>query len=208
MSPSVSITPSNAFADSSPAPTALDGLMTMPLRSDSCPRRTRQQLDLILLAIEALDLGGSEAILYVAQELDLQAVLKNRVNLWQLRSTNPLRRYTQRRPLTQEEAKTLVVIICYIARRLTVVIRQLLLAEQQLREKGLPLDQNFRLDDYLTRFRVHFRQRMNPRRTAVSAYSSNEKLDLLALSLLRQLLFCTGTSGSQRLWTSLFDGEV
>jgi len=39
-------------------------------------------------------------------------------------------------------------------------------------------------------------------------YGSDEKLDELALDLLAQLLFCTGTSGMQRLWISLFDGEV
>jgi hypothetical protein len=40
------------------------------------------------------------------------------------------------------------------------------------------------------------------------AYSSDERLNELALELLSQLLFCTGTSGVQRLWISLFDGEV
>jgi hypothetical protein len=49
---------------------------------------------------------------------------------------------------------------------------------------------------------------MNPRRAGVMAYSSNEKLDALAMDLLRKLLFCTGTAGMQRFWISLFDGEI
>jgi hypothetical protein len=49
---------------------------------------------------------------------------------------------------------------------------------------------------------------MNPRRSGVAAYKSSEKLDELALRLLEQLLFCTGTAGMQRFWISLFDGEV
>lgn len=193
---------------SSAPPVSLEGLPDIELTQDACPRRARQQLDLILLAIEALDLGGSEAILIVAEELDLQEIIKNRVHLWQIRSTNPLRKFSQRRPLKQVEAKSLVAIICYIARRLTVVIRQLLLVEQQLKDKGLPPEQNFRLAEYLLRFRSHFRQRMNPRRAGVMAYSEDEKLNALALQLLEQLLFCTGTAGAQRLWVSLFDGEV
>ena len=36
----------------------------------------------------------------------------------------------------------------------------------------------------------------------------DEKLNQLALNLLSQLLFYTGTAGTQRLWNSLFDGEV
>jgi hypothetical protein len=167
------------------------------------------QIDLMLLAIEALDLEGSEKILLTAHELGFQVIIPNRVSLWRLRSTNPLRRNTsQRRSLSLTEAKALVVVGCYLARRLTVLIRQLLLAYQQLSEKELSLEHHFRLNEYLERFRAHFRSRMNPRRAAVAAYDSDEKLNELALNLLTQLLFCTGTYGTQRFWVGLFDGEV
>lgn len=189
-------------------PMILDSLPNPPIEEQGCPRRTRLQIDLILLAIEALELGGSEAILAVANELELQGIIKNRVNLWRMRSTNPLRRAHTRRLLSIIEAKALVVIACYLARRLTVLIRQLLLVYQQMSEKQIPLEQNLRLANYLERFKAHFRSRMNPRRSGVLAYSSDEKLDELAVSLLGQLLFCTGTAGMQRLWISLFDGEV
>lgn len=207
MNASVSVTPLN----SPPVqlnPMILDSLPNPPVEELACPRRTRLQIDLILLAIEALELGGSEAILAVARELELQEIIKNRVNLWRLRSTNPLRRAHTRRPLSLTEAKALVVIACYLARRLTVLIRQLVLAYQQMSDKQIPLEQNLRLSNYLERFKAHFRSRMNPRRSGVVAYSSDEKLDELALDLLGQLLFCTGTAGMQRFWISLFDGEV
>jgi len=207
MNVSVSLTPLDSSVVQS-NPTILDSLPDPPSEERGCPRRTRLQIDLILLAIEALELGGSEAILAVANELELEGIIKNRVNLWRLRSTNPLRRAHSRRPLSVSEAKALVVIACYLARRLTVVIRELLLVYQKMSEKQIPLEQNLRLSNYLERFKAHFRSRMNPRRSAVIAYSSDEKLDRLALSLLGQLLFCTGTAGMQRLWTSLFDGEV
>lgn len=161
----------------------------------------------MLLAIEALDLGGSEAILSMAEELGLKEIVPNRVALWRLRSTNPLRRFSQRRPLSLQEGKALVLIGCYLARRLTVLVRQLLLAYQQLNDKQLSVEHHFRLYDYLQRFRAHFRSRMNPRRASVVAYT-NEKLDELALEMLAQLLFCTGTYGMQRFWISLFDGEL
>lgn len=188
-------------------PVILDTLPSPNVPDDVCPRRTRQQIDLLLLAIEALDLGGSEAFLGAARDLELQDVIKNRVALWRLRATNPLRRNSQRRPLSLTEAKALVVIACHLTRRLTVVIRQLLLAYDQLLEKGLPPENHLRLARYLERFRAHFRSRMNPKRSAVMAYD-DERLNQLALSLLGQLLFCTGTAGTQRLWSSLFDGEV
>ncbi|MEM8805611.1 MAG: DUF3038 domain-containing protein [Cyanobacteria bacterium P01_G01_bin.38] len=189
-------------------PLLLEKLADPDLTQDECPRRARVQIDLILLALEALDLSASEAMLIAAKDLGLHDLVKGRVNLWMIRSTNPLRKFNQRRPLSLEEAKALVVIACHLSRKLTVLIRQLLLGYQQLQDKSLSLEHHFRLADYLSRFRSHFRARMNPKRTAVLNYADDEKLNELALSLLGQLLFCTGTHGEQRLWTSLFDGEV
>lgn len=189
-------------------PMILDTLPDPAIGPKGCPRRTTLQIDLMLLAIEALELGGSEAILAFAQELDLTGIVKNRVNLWRMRASNPLRRAHNRRPLTIMEAKALVVIACYIARRLTVVIRQMLMIYQQLSEKQIPLEQNLRLANYLERFRAHFKSRMNARRSILLTLNSDEKLDELAIDLLAKLLFCTGTTGMQRFWISLFDGEV
>ncbi|WP_346289998.1 DUF3038 domain-containing protein [Sphaerothrix gracilis] len=186
----------------------LDSLPDPNVPGEECPRRTKMQIDFLLLALEALDLKASEAMLSTAQELELNGVIPGRVGLWLVRSTNPLRRSNQRRALSLAEAKALVLITCHLARRLTVLIRQLLLGYQQLSDKQLALEHHFRLADYLSRFRAHFRSRMNPRRAAVIAYNSDEKLDALAVELLTQLLLCTGTHGPQRLWSSLFDGEV
>ncbi|MEQ8537546.1 MAG: DUF3038 domain-containing protein [Coleofasciculus sp. D1-CHI-01] len=204
---SVSVMPTNS-PDAPSHPVILDNLPDPGISDRGCPSRSRQQIDLILLAIEALELGGSEAMLLVAKQLELQDIINNRVVLWRLRCTNPLRRSHTRRPLNLEEAKALVIIASYLARRMTVVIRQLLLAYEQLSQKQVPIEQHFRLSSYLERFRAHFRSRMNPRRAKVSVYNTDEKLNELALSLLAQLLFCTGTSGMQRFWISLFDGEV
>jgi len=202
------------FVSENPLPTQseplfLASLPDLPIKDAMCPQRARRQVDLILLALEALDLQGAEKMLALTKELELQGVIQNRVILWQVRSTNPLRRSAQRRPMTLTEAKALTLIACHLARRLTVVIRQLLLAHQHLQDKNLSLDHHPRLADYLLRFRVHFQGRMNPKRAAVMAYTcSEEQLNDLALDLLSQLLFCTGTAGLQRLWISLFDGEL
>lgn len=192
----------------SSTPVLLSSLPDPAIQDQTCPRRARIEIDLMLLAIEALELEGSEAILQTAKELELDEIIKDRVSLWRLRNTNPLRRHNQRRPLTLPEAKALVLVGCYMARRLTVLIRQLVLAHQQLHERQLSPEHHFRLNDYLERFRAHFRSRMNPRRAAVAENYSDEKLNQLALTLLTELLFCTGTYGVQRFWFSLFDGEV
>ncbi len=192
----------------SPNLQVLDQLATPKGVPNECSRRAKTQIDLLLLAIEALDLGGAEAMLASSKELGLDEVIRGRVNLWLLRSSNPLRRFSQRQPMSLEEGKALVLITCFLARRLTVLIRQLLLGYQQLSDQELSFEHHFRLSDYLSRFRSHFRARMNAKRSSVIAYSSDEKLNELAISLLTKLLFCTGTDGAERLWVSLFDGEV
>ncbi|NEP43191.1 MAG: DUF3038 domain-containing protein [Okeania sp. SIO2H7] len=193
---------------SSSAPSILDNLPDIAISNSGCPRRSRIQIDLLLLAIEALYLGSGEYMLKLTKDLGLEAIVPNRVALWRIRSTNPLRRNNQRSPLTLQEAKALTIIACYLAKRLTAQVRKLLLDYQQLRLKQLPVENHLQLSFYLERFRAHFRSRMNPRRTAVMAYNSDEKLNELGLELLGKLLFCTGTAGMQRLWISLFDGEV
>jgi len=187
----------------------LNTLPDISIPSRGCSPHTQQQIDLLLLALEALELGASEQMLAIARNLEVDQIIKHRVNLWRLRCSNPWRRSYTRDYLSLDQAKALVIIASYRAKDLMVIIRQLLLAEQQMREKRLPVDNHFRLSEYLERFRAHFRSRMNPRRAKVSAYiASEEQLNQLALSLLNKLLFCTGTRGMQRVWFSLFDGEV
>ena len=187
----------------------LNTLPDISLSSKGCSPYTQQQIDLLLLALEALELGASEQMLAMARQLGIDKIVKNRVNLWRLRCSNPWRRSYTRDYLSLEQAKALVIIAGYRAKDLMVIIRQLLVAEQQMRVKNLPVDNHFRLSEYLERFRAHFRSRMNSRRAKVSAYiASEEQLNELALSLLNKLLFCTGTRGLERVWFSLFDGEV
>ena len=190
-------------------PAILNSLPSISLPSQFCSAHTQQQIDLMLLAVEALEVGGSEYMLAVSKQLELEEIIKNRVTFWRLRCTNPWRRSYTRNFLTLEQAKALVIVASYRTKQLTVLIRQLLLAEQQMRGKKLPLTSHFRLSRYLERFRSHFRSRMNPRRTKVSVYLASEsELNELAISWLNKLLFCTGTQGMQRFWISLFDGEI
>lgn len=211
MNDSVSVMP-----NPSPSPTSsseqtylLGNLPNLLPEGKMFPRRAQQQIDLLLLALEALELGGSELMLASVKKLELSDIVANRVVLWRLRCSNPWRRSHTHGHLTPDQAKALVLIIGDRAKNLTALLRQLLLAEQQLRSRQLPLDSHFRLSEYLERFRAHFKSRMNPRRVRVMLYNqSKQDLNELALDLLEKLLFCTGTVGVQRLWVSLFDGEV
>ncbi|NEQ32415.1 MAG: DUF3038 domain-containing protein, partial [Leptolyngbya sp. SIO4C5] len=53
----------------------LDSLPDPNVPGEECPRRTKMQIDFLLLALEALDLKASEAMLSTAQELELNGVI-------------------------------------------------------------------------------------------------------------------------------------
>lgn len=190
-------------------PAILHQLPDFPLPNISGMMKLQQHLDLLLLALEALQLGGSEYMLATATELELNNIVKNRLSLWRLRCSNPWRKCYTRNSLTLSQTKTLVLITCESARKCIIPIRQLLVSVQQMKDKDMPLENNFRLSEYFSRFQAHFIRRMNPRRAKVSIYlSAPDELNQLALSLLEELLFCTGIKGKQRFWVSLFDGEI
>ena len=203
----------NIVSDSAPSTQnnsgILDRLSKRELPLERCSPHIQQQIDLLLLAVEALELGASEKMLATINRLELANIIPGRVALWRLRCSNPWRRSYNRYALSLEEAKTLVILAAFRAKDLEPLIRHLIDAEQQMRDTQLPIENHFRLSNYLERFRAHFRSRMNPRRTKVAFYLASEsELNELALSLLRKLLFCTGTKGLERIWYSLFDGEV
>ena len=76
-------------------------LKTLPdfsLSSQRCATQLQQQMDLILLAIEALEVGAAEKMLESAESLGLKSLVPNSLILWRLRCTNPWRRSYNRTP--------------------------------------------------------------------------------------------------------------
>ena len=61
-----------------------------------CPQARLERLDLMLLAVEALDLNGGEAMVWMSEQLGFSGLFPNRVELWKRRCHNPLRRTTRR----------------------------------------------------------------------------------------------------------------
>ena len=84
MSNSVSVKPDYSPPTQS-KPLILESLPNPPIAKGGCSPRTQQRIDLILLALEALELGGSEHMLAIARDLELQSIIKNRVVFWRLR---------------------------------------------------------------------------------------------------------------------------
>ena len=160
----------------------------------------KAQLDLILLALEALAGIGSEAMLHAANQLDLESKVPDRVALWRLRQSNPLRKGEGgRKKLDVEEARALVLIICYLAKEHQDKIRRAVTLLEQVVAKNQAPHRVATLGNYIDDFSNIYQERME------DASISTNLITQLALKLLIDLLFYSSPSGYRRLWLALLD---
>lgn len=171
------------------------------------PPNTRQlnniktHLDLLLLALEALANIGSEAVLGAATALNLEEMIADRVALWRLRQSSPLRKSSGgRKKLDVEEARSLVLIICYLAQNNQELIRRAVVLLEQATAQGEEPHRIALLGDYLDRFSNTYQERMQDGENLSTAYLSH-----LAWKLLIDLLFYSTEQGHRRLWLALLD---
>lgn len=164
-------------------------------------RSIKGQLDLVLLALETLVGIGSEAILEQAKSLQLHGLLSDRVSLWRLRQSSPLRKGQGRKKLDVDEARALVMITAQLAHQHRQTINQAVTALEQATETGSPPHRVAILGDYLDRFSNTYTERMEKD-------VPPPVLEKLAFQLLIDLLFYSGSSGSQRLWQALLDRAI
>ncbi|WP_404783785.1 DUF3038 domain-containing protein [Altericista sp. CCNU0014] len=168
--------------------------------SDDRLDNIKTQLDLVLLALEAIAGLGSEAMLQAAAELGVQDMVGDRVALWRLRQSNPIRRGTGgRKKLDIEEARSLVLIGCHLASNHHETIRRAVCLLEDLAEQNRPPHQAALLGDYLDRFTNLYQERMDDDRRTPAALTD------LGLKLLIDLLFYSAPQGVRRLWMALLD---
>ncbi len=161
----------------------------------------KAQLDLVLLALEALAGIGSEEMLQAAADLNLESMVSDRVGLWRLRQSNPMRKSTGgRKKLDVEEARSLVLIICHLAKQHQELIRRAVALLEQMAEQNSEPHRAALLGDYLDKFSNTYQERMEQGENV-----SPELLTQLALKLLIDLLFYSGPNGHRRLWLALLE---
>ncbi|AFY49840.1 Protein of unknown function (DUF3038) [Nostoc sp. PCC 7524] len=161
----------------------------------------KTQLDLVLLALETLTGIGSEAMLSAATDLNLESRVPDRVALWRLRQSNPIRKgQGGRKKLDVEEARSLVLIICHLAKQHQELIRRAVSLLEQMAEKNREPHQVALLGDYIDAFCNTYQERMEE-----DEQISTDLLTKLALKLLVDLMFYSAPGGHRRLWLALID---
>jgi len=178
-----------------------EDLSQIPAASTIQWENIKTQLDLALLALETLTGIGSEAMLSAAVNLNLESKIPDRVALWRLRQSNPLRKgQGGRKKLDVEEARSLVLIICYLAKQHQELIRRAVGLLEQMTANNQKPHQTALLGDYIDGFCNTYQERMEEEPTI-----SIELLTKLALKLLINLLFYSAAGGHRRLWLALID---
>jgi hypothetical protein len=161
----------------------------------------KAHLDLILLALEALTGIGSDAVLQAASELNLESVIADRVGLWRLRQSNPFRKSSGgRKKLDIEEARSLVLIVCHLAKQHQELIRRAVSLLEQMTEQNKEPHRTALLGDYLDTFSNTYQIRMGEPDNI-----SPDFLYQMAFKLLVDLLFYSSDQGHRRLWLALLD---
>ena len=161
----------------------------------------KTQLDLVLLALETLTGSGSEAMLSSATDLNLESRVPDRVALWRLRQSNPLRKgQGGRKKLDVEEAQSLVLIICHLAKQHQELIRRAVSLLEQMAATNRKPHHAALLGDYIDAFCNTYQERMEE-----DEKISTGELTNLALKLLIDLLFYSSPNGYRRLWLALID---
>lgn len=159
----------------------------------------KAQLDLVLMAIEALTQIGSDAVLLAAKALGVDSLFSDRVGLWRLRQASPLRKGQGRKKLDIEEARALVLVISRLATDHHAQIRQAVAALEKVSANNEPPHRAAILGDYLDNFNNMYCDRMS------EPMPSTNTLTQLSLRLLIDLLFYSAAGGEQKLWLALLD---
>ena len=160
----------------------------------------KAQLDLVLLALEALTGVGSEAMLEAAKQLGLEHLMGDRVTLWRLRQASPLRKGQGRKKLDVTEARGLVLVSIQLAQQHQAQIRHAVIRLEEATAKNQPPHRVSPVGDYLDNFSNFYAERMTPEEACTP-----EQLRDLALKLLVDLLFYSQPAGTRRLWLALLD---
>ena len=182
-------------------PSPLTVAAAVPRSERPLPRRGLERLDLLLLAIEALDLHGSEAMLWCCDQLGLSGQFPDRVTLWRSRCRNPLRRASRRGQLATDESRALITLVCTLAQRVYPLLRQLVSS----REPAELTDQRWAL--FRERFSDLVRERFNVRRGAVRQLLDDREGEGLRRAIVESLLLSAGPGGAARLEASLRDAQ-
>ncbi len=173
-------------------------LVALPITRKKISRKAYERLDLMLLAIEAIDIKGHQVIISAVEALGLEKDFPNLVEVWKFRCQNPLRKTPERAFASNEKIHSLIILLSFLSDYFYPRIRQLLSSKE-------PADENEkRWNEYKLRLNDLISERMNTGRAAIKRYLQGYDQSFYK-DLIIGLALSSGTGGVHRLHSSLLD---
>lgn len=155
-------------------------------------------LDILMLALASLTPMETVDLHHSIHELQLKPLgIASAVNV---PLSHPQQWWSDTENISAEEARSLVVVICHLARRYQELLRRAVTLMEQMQEQGKDAALTALLGEYLNNFQAVY----SPYRSAEGQLAW-EELQPFAFKLLIDLLFYSATNGHRRLWLVLLE---
>ena len=156
-------------------------------------RQSIEKLDLLLLILETIDLNGIQSLFALSNRLNLNDVLPNKVTLWKVRNSNPLRKSYINNNIKLEEFEALIRITVEMSKYLYPYIREILQSKEDLDENSVIWN------DFKKRFIELINERFNKDSMRVKKLLNQTENDQIIVKSLLTLSLCISNKGYEKL---------
>ena len=168
-------------------------------KENQVSRQSIEKLDLLLLILETIDLNGIQSLFALSNRLNLTEVLPNKVSIWKLRNSNPLRKSYLKNNIKPNEFDALIKITVEMSRYLYPYIREILQSKEDLEKNSVIWN------DFNKRFIELIKERFNVESMKVKKLLNQTENDEIVIKYLLTLSFCISNKGFQKLKNFLLD---
>ena len=172
--------------------------ITVLTRGNQVSRQSIEKLDLLLLILETIDLNGIQSLFALSNRLNLNDVLPNKVTIWKLRNSNPLRKSYVNNNIKPNEFDALIKITVEMSKYLYPYIREILKSKEDLDENSVIWN------DFKKRFIELINERFNKDSMRVAKILNQTENEEIIIKSLLTLSLCISNNGYQKLKNLLF----
>mgnify|MGYP001254771357 CR=1 FL=1 len=162
-------------------------------------RESIQRLDLLLLALETIDLNGANSLYSLSTKLNLNEVIPNKVTIWKLRNNNPMRNSFNNNNIKFEEFEALIKLTAEMAKFLYPYIRQILQSRDDTNKNPKAWD------EFKNRYIELISERFNTNSMKVKRLINSQYNDEFFTKIILTLAFCISNDGFLKLKTILLN---
>ena len=174
-------------------------IITILSKGTRISREALQRLDLLLVALETIDLNGAESLYSLSNELNLNEILPTKVSIWKLRNNNPMRNSFNNNNIKLEEFEALIKLTAEMAKFLYPYIRQILESRDDLVKNPKPWNQ------FKNRYIELISERFNTNSMKVKRLLDPSSNDEVFIKIILTLAFCISDDGFLKLRTTLLN---